>query len=193
MQWNDTALKGQGFVDWYEFEHPQLGRVELGGWQSLYTWSNPPAHLLEKEIAPFSRWLTWHALISPKLEIIEAKATRLGKDAWRVRLALQNTGWLPSYVTKMAKNKRLARGVVCEIELPATATLETGKVREEMGQLEGRAYKSAAANTWAGSSADETDDRLAVEWVVRAPDGTTIKLLARHERAGAATASLTLA
>jgi len=109
-----------------------------------------------------------------------------------VRLALQNTGWLPSYVTKMAKNKKLARGVVCEIELPENTALETGKPREELGQLEGRAYKPAAPNTWAGSNADETDDRLKIEWVVRAPKGTAIKLVARHERAGVATASVTL-
>ena len=25
---------GEGYVDWYPFEHPQLGQVELGGWDS---------------------------------------------------------------------------------------------------------------------------------------------------------------
>ncbi len=184
MKWNDSELKGKGFVDWYGFDHPQLGRVELGGWNSLYTWTNPPPHLLEKEIAPFSRWLTWHALISPKLEILEASAAPIGADAWRIRMVVQNGGWLPSYVTKMAKQKKLVRGVVCEIELPEGAGLETGSPREELEQLEGRAYKPAAANTWAGSSADETDDRLKVEWVVRGKPGQTLKLAARHERAG---------
>jgi len=192
MSWNDTALKGKGFVDWYPFDHPQLGRVELGGWNSLYTWTNPPHHLLEKEIAPLSRWLVWHALISPRLEILEASATALGGDAWRIRLVVQNSGWLPSYVTKVARQKKLTRGVVCEIELPEHAKLETGKLREELTQLEGRAYKPAAANTWAGSSADETDDRLKVEWVVRASKGATLKLTARHERAGTARTALRL-
>lgn len=192
MKWNDTVLKGKGFVDWYEFDHPQLGRVELGGWQSLFTWSNPPPQMLEKEIAPFSRWLVWHALISPKLEILEATAMALGKDTWRVRLALQNTGWLPSYITKMAKNRKLARGIVCEIGLPENAKLETGRPREELGQLEGRAYKPAAANTWAGSSADETDERVTLEWVVRAPKGAMITLTARHERAGMVTTQIRL-
>ncbi|MCW5624856.1 MAG: carboxypeptidase, partial [Burkholderiales bacterium] len=42
LAWNDTVLGGTGFVDWYAFHHPQLGPVELGGWDSLYTWSNPP-------------------------------------------------------------------------------------------------------------------------------------------------------
>jgi len=192
MKWNDKVLKGKGFVDWYPFEHPQLGRVELGGWNSLYTWTNPPHHLLEKEIAPLSRWLVWHALISPQLEIVEASAAVLGENAWRVRLVVQNSGWLPTYVTRMAKQKKLARGVVCEIELPENAMLETGKLREELTQLEGRAHKPAAANTWAGSSADETDDRLKVEWVVRAPKGATLKLTARHERAGTVRTELRL-
>ena len=88
---------------------------------------------------------------------------------------------------------RFGHGIVCEIELPEKASLETGKLREELGQLEGRAYKPAAANTWAGSSADETDDRLQVEWAVRAPKGAVIKLVARHERAGHACVSVTLA
>jgi len=192
MAWNDNALAGTGFVDWYAFDHPQLGEVELGGWNSLYTWTNPPPKLLENEIAPFSRWLVWHALISPKLEILEASASALGKDAWRIRLVVQNSGWLPSYVTRLAKQKKLARGVVCEIELPEGATLATGGAREELGQLEGRAYKSAAANTWAGTSADETDDRLKVEWVVRGKPGSSVRLLARHERAGTARADVTL-
>jgi hypothetical protein len=192
MRWNDTALAGKGFVDWYPFEHPQLGPVELGGWNSLYTWTNPPPALLEKEIAPFSRWLVWHALISPRLEIREASVSRLGADTWRVRLVVHNTGWLPSYVTRMARQKKFVRGVVCEIELEDGATLETGQAREELGQLEGRAYKSAAANTWAGSSADETDDRAKVEWVVRAPAGSRVSLRASHERAGTARAGIVL-
>ncbi|MGH8679800.1 MAG: carboxypeptidase, partial [Burkholderiales bacterium] len=172
--------------------HPQLGKIELGGWNSLYTWTNPPPAMLEKEIAPLSKWLIWHALISPKLELLEASATALGNEAWRVRLVVHNTGWLPSYVTRKAKDKKLARGLVCEIELPQGAELATGKPREELGQLEGRAYKSSTANTWAGSTADETADRIKVEWVVKAKKGTVIKITARHERAGTVRAELTL-
>lgn len=32
LKWNDEILKGRGYVDWYPYKHPQLGNVELGGW-----------------------------------------------------------------------------------------------------------------------------------------------------------------
>ncbi len=189
LRWSDEVLDGQGYVDWYEFDHPQLGKVELGGWNVLYAFRNPPPHLLEKEIARFPEWLVWHLLISPRLELYEASAKPLGEDAYRVRLVVQNTGWLPTYVTKKALEKKLVRGVVCEIELPEGASLETGKPREEIGQLEGWAYKPSSPT---GRVADPTEDRAKVEWVVRAPKGGTVRLTARHDRAGVVRAEVTL-
>lgn len=82
------------------------------------------------------------------------------------------------------------RGCICEIELPVGATLETGKPREELEQLEGRAYKPSAPTRRQG---DSTQDRAKVEWVVRAPQGSTVKLLARHERAGVVRTEVMLA
>jgi murein tripeptide amidase MpaA len=180
LKWNDEVLKGKGFVNWYEFDHPQLGKVELGGWDSLFAWGNPPKEFLEKEIAPFPDWIVWHALISPKLELRDSSVTPLGSSAYRLRVVVENTGWLPTYVTKKAVEKKIVRGIICEVELPRGATLESGKTRQEFDQLEGRAYKTVNPDEF-----DEgTTDRLKVEWVVKAPRGSTIKLTVRHERAG---------
>jgi murein tripeptide amidase MpaA len=187
LEWSDKVLGGKGYVDWYPFEHPQLGQVELGGWNRMYAFRNPPPAFLEKEIAPFAEWLVWHLLISPRLEVYESGVKSLGEGAYRVQVVVQNTGWLPSYVTKKALEKKVVRGLVCEIELPDGATLETGKAREELGQLEGRAYKPAAPD-----ASDATEDRIKVEWVVRAPQGGTVKVVARHERAGTVVTELDL-
>ena len=192
LEWNDKVLGGKGFVAWYPFEHPQLGKVELGGWDTLYTWSNPPHALLEKEVERFPKWLLWHLLISPRLELLEATAVAIGSDTWRIRLVVQNSGWLPSYVTKRAGANKLTRGVICEIELPQGAHLETGKPREELGQLEGRAYKPVTPSSWAGWGGDTTDDRIKVEWVVRAPPHSRVGLVARHDRAGTVRVELEL-
>ncbi len=180
LRWSDEKLGGKGYIDWYPFDHPQLGQVELGGWDAMYAWSNPPAEFLEKEIARFPDWLVWHLLISPRLEIYEASAQCLGDGIYRVLLVVHNTGWLPTYVTQQALEKKLVRGCICEIELPEGA-IQTGKPREDLGQLEGRAYKQSAPIRRQG---DPTQDRAKVEWVVSAPRGSKVKLLARHERAG---------
>jgi hypothetical protein len=148
--------------------------------------------LLEREVALFPRWLIWHLLISPKLELLEAQATSLGAETWRVRLVVHNTGWLPSYVTKRAATNKLTRGVIGEIELPAGATLETGNRREEAGQLEGRAYKPATPSSWGGWGGDTTEERAKFEWVVRARPGAVLTLTASHERAGRVRTTLTL-
>jgi murein tripeptide amidase MpaA len=188
LKWSDEALGGKGYVDWYPYEHPQLGKVELGGWDSLYAFRNPPPDHLEKEIERFPEWLIWCLMISPRLELYEASAQPLGEGAYRVRLVVQNTGWLPTYITKKAVEKKVVRGVVCEIELPEGAELATGKRREELGQLEGRAYKGPVPY----GGADPTDDRLKVEWTVKAAPGSVVKLLARHERAGVVRVDVTL-
>ncbi|TAH49375.1 MAG: carboxypeptidase [Chloroflexota bacterium] len=181
LKWNDEQLGGKGYVNWYKFNHPQLGEVELGGWDVAYCWRNPPPELLEKEVALFPKWLLWHTLISPQMELHDASVKDLGDGNYRVRVVAQNAGWLPTYVTKKALEKKAVRGVIVELELPAGATLETGKMREDIGQLEGRAYKGPAASVW---DEDPTQDRAKCEWTIHAPHGGALKIVAKHERAG---------
>jgi murein tripeptide amidase MpaA len=182
LKWSDEKLGGQGYVDWYPFEHPQLGPVELGGWDFLYAWRNPPLNFLESEIAPFTGWIIYQALSTPRLEVFKAEAKPLGGGSYRVTLALQNTGWLPTYTSKMALKNKTVRGVVAEINLPESATLETGKAREELGQLEGRHLLGPTGHP--RSMGQPTADRLKVEWVIHAPAGGVVSITARHERAG---------
>ncbi len=189
LKWADENLGGRGFVDWYPFQHPQLGAIELGGWDGLYTFRNPPVEFLEAEVRPHADWLLWQALISPRLEMLSAESTALGDGAWKVRLVVHNTGWLPSYVTKKALERKVCRGVVAEIALPVGCELALGTARQEGPQLEGRAHKPVGAFGW---TADPTNDRARFEWVVRGAAGSEVELLARHDRAGVVRASLIL-
>jgi murein tripeptide amidase MpaA len=92
LRWSDEVLGGRGYIDWYPFNHPQLGQVELGGWDAMYAWSNPPPQFLEKEIARFPEWLVWHLLTSPQLEIYEASVSHLGGSNYRIRFVIQKSG-----------------------------------------------------------------------------------------------------
>jgi murein tripeptide amidase MpaA len=190
LAWSDTALQGKGYIDWYPFEHPQLGAVELGGWDKAYAFRNPPPHLLEKEIARFPDWLLWNALTSPRLVTTHATSQCLGPDTYRIEIGVQNTGHLPSYVSKRALQRKQSRGVIAELELPPGAVLVSGQLRTLAGELEGRAYKHSLVSFWT----DHTPmaDRVKLEWVVRAPAGTQVSVVVRHDKAGTVRAEISL-
>jgi hypothetical protein len=176
-------------VPWYAYEHPQLGEVELGGWHLMETWRNPPFQYLESEVERFPKWLLWNLLLSPRLELLETEVTALGDDSYKVRLVVHNTGYLPTYTSKKAQEKKAVRGVVAEIELPDGASLASGKLRDDYGQIEGRSRILASSNfSWG----DGTAERLKIEWVVKAPGGGLVKLTAKHERAGVVRADVDL-
>lgn len=181
-EWARRVAPGEGHVDWTPFKHPQLGDIEIGGWNRMAVFTNPPPALREKEIARFPQWLLFNALISPKLELQGTTVTREADDTWRVRLVVQNTGWLPSYVSKTTLNRKLVRGVLAQIALPAGTQLVSGKPREELGELEGWAYLHTGISFWGQKK--PTADRAHVDWIVRAPAGAAVELTAWHERAG---------
>jgi murein tripeptide amidase MpaA len=181
LKWFDKNHKDVGYVPWSEFDHPQLGKVELGGWDLMESWRNPPLKFLEKEVARFPQWLLWQLLLSPRLELLESQVTALGESTYKVRAVVHNTGYLSTHTSAKSMEKKAVRGIIIEIELPEGASLESGKIREEHSQLDGRSRVLASPNF---SSGDGTSERLKLEWVVKAPSGGSLKLTAKHERAG---------
>lgn len=190
LKWSDEQCGGQAHVDWYPYEHPQLGKVEIGGWDRMNYWRNPPAHLREREAARFPAWLKTLALSLPKLELLQASAESVGPDTWRVRLAVANAGYLPSYISKRALERKVARGTVFDITLPDGASLVNGKARIVGAQLEGHAPKASLQAFL--PNREITGDRAVAEWLVRAPRGTVIALKATADRAGTVRTEVTL-
>jgi len=181
IRWNDEQLGGAGFVDWKEYEHPQLGTVELGGWDAVHYWFNVPFERLEQEIEPHTEWAIFHALVSPLLEIRSLESEQLSAGVHRIRLVLQNSGWLPTHVTQKAQERQAVRPIEAELELPEDARLASGEMKAELGQLEGKAQ--FRSTTWWGND-PSTSDLAKVEWVVEAPAGSVVSVEARHPRAG---------
>ncbi len=182
LAWSDRELGERGFAPWTKFNHAQLGEVEIGGWDKIAAFRNPPAHLLEREVAKFPKWLTFNALLSPKLEAHQTTVTQIAPDTFKVTASWQNTGYLPAYVSKRALSRKQSRGVIVDVSLPAGATLIAGSLRAELGELEGRAYKHALVSFW--NDTHPTADRASAAWVIKAPSGSTIDLVAHHDKAG---------
>ena len=192
LKWSDEQCAGQAFVDWKPFMHPQLGLVEIGGWDKMNYWRNPPPALREREAARFPAWMTQIGLSLPKLEMLRTEVRALGPDTWRIRFAVANGGWLPAYVTQRALERKVVRGVMFEIHLPESpeVSLVNGKHRHEGPQLEGHAPKTSQQAFL--PTREVTADRALAEWVVRAPKGTRVGLSAVADRAGTVRGEVTL-
>jgi Zinc carboxypeptidase len=188
IRWADETYP-EAYVDWYEFDHPELGRVELGGWDLINYWFNIPFDRLEAEVAPHSDWAIFHALVSPLLEVRSLDVEKLASDSFLVRLVLQNSGWLPTSVTEKAVERKIVRPIEVELELTEGARLVGGEMKTEAGQLQGRAQKRST--TWWGND-ESTSDLTKLEWVIEAPAGTEIGVEARHQRAGTVRRRVTL-
>ena len=170
---------------WRAFDHPQLGSVEIGGMDDFRVWTNAPSPVLRAEVAPHSEFAIHQAMLSPKLEIIHTRVQPLGNDTWRVEAGIANTGWLPTHVTQLAAKNNLCLPGWVEV---TGATTVAGPAREQFGNLAGR----SAQRLTGGIRNDGTPDRHLHAWVVRGAAGTTVTVTAFHERAGTATAAVTL-
>ncbi len=191
-KWSDTHAPGS-YVAWYSHEHPQLGTVELGGVNAMYTWTNAPSSMLKAEVAPHTDVAIYQAMASPRLEIKLAEAHSLGGDVWRVRVGVANTGWLPTDVTQLARSMKLVLPVTIEVGASGGASsgaidLVEGEARVRVGQLAGRAKYLLDG----GAMSDGTPDRHLHTWLVRGRAGSTLAVTATHPRAGTATATITL-
>ena len=102
-------------MKWYKFDHPQLGKVELGGADAFRIWTNAPSSKLRAEIAAHAEVAVYQAMASPRLEIKHTKAESLGNDTWRVELGVANTGWLGTEVTKLAHDHKIVLPITVEI------------------------------------------------------------------------------
>lgn len=181
LKWIEEHGEPDAYVDWYPFEHPQLGHVELGGWNLMYSWWNPPKGYIAAEAArnvPFALAL---GDLLPHVRIHTLQTTRIGQEDFNLHLVVENTGFLPTYTSVQGKKRSAVRPVRAELHLPAECSLVTGKRRVELGHLEGRSNKLSVASVWETSP---TDNRARTEWVVRAPVGTKIEVHVLSERAG---------
>ena len=176
LRWCDENHP-DGHVDWAPFDHPQLGQVELGGWDTLSTWTNPPLHLLRDEVTGHADLAVFQALSSPALEIVHRRVDALGDGTWRVEIGIANVGWLPTDVSALARSEKLVRPITALLSGDG-ADVVGGTARLQLGQLDGRAAMRFAHHN------DGTPDRVLAAWTVRAEVGTEVEITVDHPRCG---------
>ncbi len=189
LKWIVEHGSSDAYMPWQSFDHPQLGKVELGGWNNMFTWRNPPLALVESEVKQHYPFMVTLGELLPHLVIYSLETTKIGQDKFHINLVVENSGFLPSFTSQQSKSRKTTRPVRVELVLPEGATLTSGKHRQELGHLEGRSNKLEVTSSWADSP---TDNRARLEWVIQAVEGTKITVKVLSERAGSITREVTL-
>ncbi|MHB0885541.1 MAG: M14 family metallopeptidase, partial [Bacillota bacterium] len=193
LRWNDRELAGQGFVPWQPFEHPQLGRVEIGGWRRKFFLQNPPPALLPGEAYKNLLWVLELAEACPLLRLEGVTATPLGAGLYRLEATVKNGGFLPTGGTAMAGRAKAVKPPAVEVEAPGFQ-LVIGKGREVIADLPGVAAGALTSSYFGGSPDYVVETKLT--WVLRREDGTggggRATVTIRSDRAGVARAAVDL-
>ena len=180
MRWNDEVMQGEAFQDWKVFEHPQLGQVEIGGWKTKLYEQNVPLKYLKETCEQHSRFTLAHASLNPRLTLHYFNVDELGDDLFHVTLVVENAGFLPTYTSQKAQERKVVRPIEAELSLPEGITVVSGKQKQELGQLEGRSNKIKLSFSFPSP----TDNRSKVEWVLKGAADSTVQLTVRSQRAG---------
>ena len=131
--------------------------MEIGGFRSKFISSNPPAELLAAECALHVPWFLWLAQRSPVLEMAQPILEPIENGNIEVIATVENTGFLPTHLTRRGLDSKVVKPVVVSIELE-NATLVEGKNRIVIGHLRGSYALEGGSEESAGSA----------RWVVKA-------------------------
>ena len=181
LQWVNNHSPENGFVDWYPYQHPQLGPVELGGWNSMFTWRNPPVEFIEKESNLHVPFLVSLSKLLPHIKIHTSEVKKIAEQTYHINLILENTGFLPSYTSQQGKKRKIMQPVHVELLLLDGIEIISSDKKQVIGHLEGRSNKLDVSAHFGNSP---TDNRSKTEWIINAKPGSIINFKITGARAG---------
>lgn len=177
LKWNDDVLGGDGFKAWEPFDdHPQLGKVEIGGWKRKFTLVNPPAKLLEDEIDNDMMFAIDLAELLPLVRLSSPSITEESESTHKVSVIVKNIGFFPTHLTEQAKLLDRARTVKVELQIESGGEL-IRPAKQDVGHL---------AGTWNYDDPSGDPQQKSVSWLVKTKDPRLLsaKIRAVSEKGG---------
>lgn len=115
----DTYLTfGDAFVNWEEYNHPQFGTIEIGGFKKNFGRLHP-GFLMEQDAHRNSAFTILHAYHTPKLSVMDVQEKDLGGGLKEIVATIYNERMMPTHSSQDLKYK---------IERPDYITISGAKV-----------------------------------------------------------------
>ncbi|NUP09261.1 MAG: peptidase M14 [Polyangiaceae bacterium] len=164
--WDREHNQGRIIGSWRAFEHPQLGPVELGGYDPLIGVWNPPYERLGEVCIAQSRFFLRIAALAPKILISSVKVEPLENDLHRIEIVVENHGYLPSFILGSAKHRNFSDPMRARISLDKDLELVSGDAEIALGHMMGWGGNDRSTTPMLARSTVEHSRRRLV-WVVR--------------------------
>jgi hypothetical protein len=188
-RWDKEHNGGRVVGAWRPFEHPQLGPVEIGGYDPrIGIWNAPEARIAELCDA-HTRVLLRVASLAPRVTVTPGPVEPLGGGLHRVTAVVENRGYLPTYVLSSSRDLPWNDPLRARIVPGEGVTLAGGDASQIVGHLEGwGSYDNGGTPSFARTTA--TPVRARVSWVVRGQGCVAIE--AGAARVGTVSATATV-
>ena len=111
LAFSDKELQGKGFIDWKPYRHPSLKEVEIGGFVP-YAANTPPAGMIQTLLKGQVPWVFQLAEKLPRLRIAKTENTPLDNGLFRLKVWVENSGYLPLPTAMGSRNERIAPAVI---------------------------------------------------------------------------------
>ncbi|GGA55295.1 M14 family metallopeptidase [Pelagibacterium lentulum] len=170
----------KGWRPWRSFNHPQLGEIEIGGMVNIWSYRNPPGRLLEKLCHDNVVFNIRHALAAPRVKIDSVDIEALGAGLYKVRAIVSNHGYLPTNLSDVAVENKVAKPVLAGIAIEGGA-LVMNPERVQLGHLAGRNERLYPYSPW---GQQWTANSRPVEWLVRMDQAGSVTVSAQSEKGG---------
>ncbi|MFO7745189.1 MAG: M14 family metallopeptidase [Psychroflexus sp.] len=95
---------GDAFVDWKEYNHPQYGTIEIGGFKKNFSRAHP-GFLLEQDAHRNMAFTIYHAYQTPKLSILDVDEKSLGNGLKEITATIYNERLMPTHSSQDLKYK----------------------------------------------------------------------------------------
>jgi len=140
MQWWDRKKKNVPlFIDWKWFSHPQLKKVEIGGFLNPHL-NNPTLQDLKKTSAGTYRFTIAHAKKHPYIVIEEVTTEAIGNSIYKIRAKVANKGALPTNITNKALSLARFKGVKVQFFPAEKSELISLHSHFDIGHIQGISF-----------------------------------------------------
>ncbi len=162
MDAHPAAAGAPAWSAWTAFQHPELGAVEIGGFQP-YAQVEPPESLRDEIADRTLELLIALGGMVPRATLVDVEAKDLGAGTWRIKASLENKSLLP---------------------LQSALGRRTGSVRAARVHLEPGPGAKMIAGARETPVSEFPGSRFEIEWLLQAPSPTGTVVVLDTDSAG---------